>query len=70
MTMKPTQNTFKRIIAFEVAKHELVIHALPGDRQVQIENSKAQIRRHLKAEMKAAAKKGAGPLLVVCEATG
>jgi transposase len=70
MTMSPTQNEFKHVVAFEVAKEGLVAHTLPGDRQVRLPNQPKAVRRLLKAEMKRNAKERLGALLVVCEATG
>lgn len=70
MIMKANPVSYKHIVAFEVAKHELVSHALPDDCQISLANNPAQIRRHLKTRMKAVANKPGDALLVVCEATG
>lgn len=64
MTMIPTERRFKRVIAFEVSKHSLVVHRLPEDEQVTIANEGRAIARLL-ARWQAGA-----PVLVVCEATG
>ena len=70
MTMPPPRNGFKHIVAIEVAKDELVIHILPGDRRMRIANTAKAIQRLLSAEIALNAKHRIGPLLVVCEATG
>jgi transposase len=70
MIMPPTPTCFNHIVAFEVSKAELVVHSLPADRQQRIDNTTAAVRRLLKAEQRANARLGLGPLLVVCEATG
>ena len=70
MIMPPTPPRFNHIIAFEVSKAELVVHTLPAGRQQTIPNTPAQVRRLLKAEQRANARLGLGPMLVVCEATG
>ena len=70
MSMNPTQSQFNHVIAFEVSKANLVVHTLPADRQQTIANTPGQVRRLLKAEQRANARLGIGPLLVVCEATG
>lgn len=70
MTMTPTASRFNHIVAFEVSKHQLVVHTLPSDRQQRIDNTAVSVRRRLKAEQRANRKLGLGPLLVVCEATG
>ncbi len=65
--MRFSQNTHKTIpksiIAFEVSKATLVVHTLPQNRQVQIDNKLQSIKRLLRHH---------DPLqtLVVCEATG
>lgn len=61
---------YQHIIAFEVAKDSLTLHILPADRQEQIANTAAAIRRILRREAKLNQHKGLGPMLVVCEATG
>jgi transposase len=57
---------FNRVLAFEVAKDSLVVHALPADRQRSIDNRPAAVRRILRAAMRESDE----PLLVVCEASG
>lgn len=64
MTMIPTERRFKRVIAFEVSKHTLVVHRLPEDEQVTIANEPKAIARLL------ARWHPGDPVLVVCEATG
>lgn len=64
--MNASTPTFNRVLAFEVAKDTLVVHALPADRQRRIANRAADVRRSLRA----AIKQSDGPLLVVCEASG
>lgn len=68
--MSPMMNasapTFNRVLAFEVAKDTLVVHALPADRQRRIVNRPAAVRRLLAAALRDSDE----PLLVVCEATG
>lgn len=64
--MNATAPRFNRVLAFEVAKDTLVVHALPGDRQGTIANRPAAVRRILRA----AAAESDEPLLVVCEASG
>lgn len=63
--MNESNESFNRVLAFEVAKDALVVHALPENRQRTIANTPAAIRRLL-----AAASKDPEPLLVVCEASG
>jgi hypothetical protein len=70
MMMSPTQTEFNHVVAFEVSKHHLVVHMLPGDRQASLPNRPQAVRRLLQAEMKRHAKERLGALLVVCEATG
>ena len=67
MTMN---NAFNHVIAFDVAKHSLAVHILPGDESHTIENKPKVIRKLLIAQMRRNANLGLGPLLVVCEATG
>ncbi len=64
--MNPTTPHFNRVIAFEVAKHTLVVHTLPEDRQRRIANTPGAVRRLLRAALE----RSQTPLLVVCEATG
>ena len=61
---------FNHIVAFEVAKAELVVHCLPAGTTTRLANARPAVRRLLKAEMKRNAAQQLGPLLVVCEATG
>jgi Transposase and inactivated derivatives len=70
MNMTPNDHQFNHIVAFEVSKHELIVHTLPADRQQTVANTPIQVRRLLRAEQRINAKLGMGPLLVVCEATG
>lgn len=70
MIMPPTRTCFNHIVAFEVSKAQLVVHTLPADCQQGIDNTPAAVRRLLKAELRANARLGLGPMLVVCEATG
>lgn len=62
--MNPTNPTDKTIIAFEVSKATLVVHCLPDDRQVQIDNRPAAIKRLLRKT------DPSSKPLVICEATG
>lgn len=64
--MNPPAPRFNRVIAFEVAKHALVVHTLPEDRQRRIANTAGAVRRLLRAALE----RSQAPLLVVCEATG
>jgi len=43
MTMKPTRNDCKPVVAFEVSKAQLVVHTLPDDQQVVITNHPKEI---------------------------
>ncbi len=61
---------YQHIIAFEVAKTSLTVHVLPADRQENVANTPAAIRRVLRRELRVSPKLGLGPILVVCEATG
>lgn len=70
MSMSPTQPQFNHVVAFEVSKHELVVHILPADAGERIPNSKTAVRRLLKREHKRNQQHALGALLVVCEATG
>lgn len=60
----------EHVVAFEVSKHQLVVHTLPADRQCTIPNTPAAVRRVLMAEMKHNTRAQLGAMLVVCEATG
>lgn len=64
--MNPPTKRFNRIIAFEVAKHALVVHILPQDRQRRVANTASAVRKVLAAALAC----GDGEILVVCEATG
>jgi transposase len=64
--MNASKPIFNRVLAFEVAKDSLVVHALPADRQRHIANRASAVRRVLRAAVDGAE----GPLLVVCEASG
>lgn len=70
MTMNPASRAFNHIVAFDVAKHTLAVHILPGDERQAIPNSPKAIRKLLLAQKRRNAKAGLGPLLVICEATG
>lgn len=70
LTTHPTRSGFNHIVAFEVAKAELVVHCLPAGTTTRLANTRKAIRRLLKAEMKRNGADELGPLLVVCEATG
>lgn len=61
---------FKHVLAFEVAKAELVTKVLPSGRQIRIPNTSEAVRNLIKQEQKANARLDLGPLLVICEATG
>jgi transposase len=58
------------VVAFEVSKHQLVVHTLPADRQCTIPNTLKAVRRVLMAELGRSRLQGLGAMLVVCEATG
>ena len=60
----------EHVVAFEVSKHQLVVHMLPADRQCTIANTPAAVRRVLSAELRHNQRAGLGAMLVVCEATG
>src|SRR5262249_2148126 len=70
MTMNPAPNAFNHIVAFDVAKHTLAVHILPGDERQTIPNKPKAIRKLLIAQKRSNAELGIGPLLAVCEATG
>ena len=70
MTMTPTQQTYNHVVAFEVSKEALVVHALPADEQCTIANKPQAVRRLLKSQLKHNRKQNLGPILIVCEATG
>lgn len=70
MTMNPAPTVFNHIVAFDVAKHTLAIHILPGDERQTIPNKPKAIRKLLIAQKRHNANSSLGPLLVVCEATG
>lgn len=70
MIMPPTPSRFNHIVAFEVGKHELVVHILPADTQERLANTAGAVRRLLRREHKRNTRLDLGPLLVVCEATG
>ena len=60
----------EHVVAFEVSKHQLVIHTLPTDKQRTVPNTPAAARRALMAEARHNRRAGLGSMLVVCEATG
>ena len=60
----------EHVVAFEVSKHQLVIHTLPTDKQRSVPNTPAAARRALMAEARHNRRARLGSLLVVCEATG
>jgi transposase len=60
----------EHVVAFEVSKHQLVIHTLPTDKQRTVPNTPAAARRALMAEARHNQRAGLGRMLVVCEATG
>lgn len=70
MSMNVSTSRFNHIVAFEVSKAELVVHTLPADRQQQIGNTAAAVRRLLKREQHSNLRQGLGEMLVLCEATG
>ena len=45
-------NLPSHVVAFEVSKHQLVVHTLPADQQRVIPNTPKAIRRVLTAEIK------------------
>src|SRR5260370_39920350 len=49
MTMSPTRQAFSHVVAFEVSKDMLVVHALPVDEQCTIPNKPQAVRRLLTA---------------------
>src|SRR5262249_49081218 len=57
-------------VAFDVAKHSLSVHILPGGERQTIPNEPKAIRKLLLAQKRENAKLGLGPLLAICEATG
>lgn len=69
-TIPKSLSGFNHIVAFEVAKAELLVHILPEGEGHKLPNSAAAVRRLLKREAKHNATLGLGPLLVICEATG
>ena len=69
-TTPPTRSGFNHIVAFEVAKAELVVHCLPAGTSTRLANTPTAIRRLLKGEARRSSKQRLGNLLVVCEATG
>lgn len=58
------------VVAFEVSKHDLVVHTLPLERQRTIPNTPAAVRRVLMAEAKHNQRARLGAMLAICEATG
>lgn len=60
----------EHVVAFEVSKHQLVVHTLPADRQCPIPNTPAAVRRVLAAELRHNRRARLGAMLVLCEATG
>ncbi len=68
--MTSRSQPFQHIIAFEVAKTSLTVHVLPFDRQENVANTPAAVRRVLRRALRLNPKLGLGPILVVCEATG
>jgi transposase len=68
--MNPAQSVFNHIVAFDVAKHSLAVHILPGDERQTIPNKPKAIRKLLIAQKRHNANLNLGPLLAVCEATG
>jgi transposase len=68
--MNPAPSAFKHIVAFDVSKHSLSVHILPGDKRQTIPNKPKAIRTLLLAQKRHNANLSLGPLLIVCEATG
>lgn len=66
----PSNSLPAHVVAFEVSKHQLVVHTLPADTQCSIANTPAAVRRLLLAEAKHNQRAQLGAMLVVCEATG
>jgi transposase len=66
----PSNTQPSHVVAFEVSKHQLVVHTLPTDRQCTIPNSSAAVRDVLIAEIKHNKRAQLGAMLVICEATG
>jgi transposase len=66
----PSNGLPSHVVAFEVSKHELVVHVLPADTQRTIPNTPAAVRRVLMAEAKCNRRTRLGAMLVICEATG
>lgn len=69
-TVAAIRPPFNHIVAFEVSKESLVVHALPSDKQRTIPNTRGNVRRLLQAELHSNARRQLGPMLVVVEATG
>jgi transposase len=70
MMMIATRGEFNHVVAFEVSKATLVVRVRPDEEEWSIAHRPQAVRRLLRAQMKRNAKAAAGPLLVVCEATG
>lgn len=68
--MTQISNLNNHIIAFDVGKHELEVATIPSSPPKSISNSKASIRKFLKAEQKRNVRLELPPILVICEATG
>jgi transposase len=74
-TLTPIRNSSNsslpgHVVAFEVSKHQLVVHTLPAEAQQTIANTAAAVRRVLAAEVHHNGRAALGSMLVVCEATG
>jgi len=50
MTMNPAPSVFNHIVAFDVSKHNLSVHILPGDERQTIPNKPKAIRKLLIAQ--------------------
>lgn len=70
--IRPSSNIGRpdHVVAFEVAKEQLVVQAIPADGQRTIANTPTAVRRLLRAEARRNRRQGLGSMLVVCEATG
>lgn len=68
--MNANRHSFNHIVAFEVSKAKLHVHVLPDAVSCEIANEGAAVRQLIKRELRKNQRRGQGPLLVVCEATG
>ena len=68
MTMNNARNAFSHVIAFDVSKHSLAVHILPGEESHTIENKPKAIRKQHQVET-ASPKSGGAKIIKLADMT-